>query len=125
MPLGPSSRSNALSSPPKGPLSSVLFGHLSANTSIIFITVSLFSASFLVSGERALFIGRVSQPWPVVWNIVFVGLIGCRWRLQKAGTRQLSMLSPLPPPCPVLDASGTRIPLADQTTRRRPAYHAS
>jgi hypothetical protein len=33
-------------------------GHLSANTSIIFITVSRFSASFLVSGER----GTVYRP---------------------------------------------------------------
>src|SRR6266705_1245679 len=36
---------------PKGPFNRVLFAHLSAKTSIIFNTVSLFSASFLVSGD--------------------------------------------------------------------------
>src|SRR5207245_11499437 len=99
MPLCPSNRSNALSSPPNGPLRSVLLGHLSANTSIIFITVSLFSPSFLFLVRGALFIGRVSHPWPAVWSIFFGGLIGCRWSLQKAGTRQLSELLTAQPTC--------------------------
>src|SRR5713101_6257250 len=78
---------------------------------------SLLLSLFPVRG--ALFIGRVSQPWPRVWNIFFVGLIGCRWRLQREETRQQSERSLLPPTCPASDASGTR-PL-EQNIRRRAA----
>src|SRR6266511_3837083 len=109
MPLGPSSLSNALSSPPNGPLSRELFGHLSAKTFLIFSTVGLSLPLSLFPVRGALLIGRVSQPWPTVWNIFFAGLIGCRWRSQKAGTRQPSELSPLPLMHPLTDASGTQV----------------
>src|SRR2546422_7792279 len=93
---------------PQRPLSS-------SGLSVASLPLSLFPV------RGALFIGRVSQPWPTVWNIFFAGLIGCRWRLQKAGTRQLSELSPLPLMHPLTDASETRIPLAEQNIRRRAA----
>src|SRR5436309_6194994 len=87
----------------------------SSGPSVASLPLSLFPV------RGALFIGRASQPWPTVWNIFFGGLIGCRWRSQKAGTRQLSELSPLPLMRLVTDASGTLILLAEQNIRRRAA----
>src|SRR2546426_7648666 len=82
---------------PQRPLSS-------SGLSVASLPLSLFPV------RGALFIGRVSQPWPTVWNIFFVGLIGCRWRLQKAGTRRPSEPSPLPLRRPLTDAWGTLVP---------------
>src|SRR5712692_9001001 len=103
IPLGPSNRSKALSSPPKGPLRRVLLGHWSAKTSIIFSTVSRLSASLFDSGESGTVIGRVSLSGLTVYGIWHGGRRGCRARRWRGRRESASARPRSRARCPALE----------------------
>src|SRR5216117_331658 len=83
IPAGPSSRSKALSSPPKGPLRTCSLDTCRQRLlSFSLLLVSSLPLSWSL-GIAATAIGRVFLLEPGVWRISHVVSVGCRWRLPR------------------------------------------